>query len=50
VTVATLCWLLELPQGERLKTRVGTVYYTAPEVWNENYDHSCDLWSAGVIM
>jgi serine/threonine protein kinase len=35
---------------ERLRTRVGTVYYTAPEVWNENYDQSCDLWSAGVIM
>jgi len=35
---------------ERLRTRVGTVYYTAPEVWNENYDNSCDLWSAGVVM
>jgi len=20
------------------------------QVWNENYDESCDLWSAGVIM
>ena len=35
---------------ERLRTRVGTVYYTAPEVWAENYDKTCDLWSAGVIM
>lgn len=35
---------------ERLHTRVGTVYYTAHEVWSENYDQSCDLWSAGVIM
>jgi len=35
---------------ERLRTRVGTVYYTAPEVWSENYDCSCDLWSAGVMM
>jgi len=36
--------------GERLQTRVGTVYYTAPEVWDEDYDQACDLWSAGVIM
>mmetsp|Transcript_11060 Transcript_11060/g.25929 ORF Transcript_11060/g.25929 Transcript_11060/m.25929 type:complete len:634 (+) Transcript_11060:119-2020(+) len=37
-------------RDERLRTRVGTVYYTAPEVWRENYDESCDLWSLGVIM
>ena len=37
-------------KGERLVTRVGTIYYTAPEVWSEDYDKTCDLWSAGVIM
>ena len=35
---------------QRLRTRVGTVYYTAPEVWAEDYDEKCDLWSLGVIM
>ena len=37
-------------KGERLMTRLGTLFYTAPEVWSQDYDNSCDLWSAGVIM
>jgi len=36
--------------GQRLMTRVGTVYYTAPEVWAERYDHKCDLFSCGVLL
>jgi serine/threonine protein kinase len=36
--------------GQRLRTRVGTVYYTAPEVWKQDYDEKCDLWSMGVIL
>ena len=36
--------------GQRHRTRVGTVYYTAPEVWKQDYDEKCDLWSMGVIL
>merc|ERR1712226_1001612 len=32
-----------------MKTKVGTPYYIAPEVLNEEYTKSCDIWSIGVI-
>lgn len=34
----------------KMRTRVGTPYYIAPEVLTDGtYDQSCDLWSIGVI-
>eukprot|EP00598_Pedospumella_elongata_P002477 CAMPEP_0184981204 /NCGR_PEP_ID=MMETSP1098-20130426/11028_1 /TAXON_ID=89044 /ORGANISM="Spumella elongata, Strain CCAP 955/1" /LENGTH=628 /DNA_ID=CAMNT_0027504749 /DNA_START=246 /DNA_END=2132 /DNA_ORIENTATION=- len=35
--------------GERLTQKVGSCYYTAPEVLNGNYDYKCDVWSLGVL-
>ncbi len=36
-------------EEERLTQKVGSCYYTAPEVLNGNYDYRCDVWSLGVL-
>lgn len=32
-----------------MKEKLGTPYYIAPEVLEENYGPKCDVWSCGVI-
>jgi len=33
-----------------LSKQIGTPYYIAPEVLNNQYNEKCDMWSCGVIM
>lgn len=39
----------QLNEGERMKKKVGTPYYLAPEVLEEDYGKEIDLWSIGVV-
>ena len=35
---------------QKLKSIVGSAYYIAPEVLNQDYNEKCDTWSVGIIL
>lgn len=37
-------------KNKLLSKQIGTPYYIAPEVLNNQYNEKCDIWSCGVIM
>ena len=37
-------------KGKIEKHVIGSIYYMAPEVLNQQYDEKCDIWSCGVIL
>jgi len=36
--------------SKKMKDKIGTAYYIAPEVLHGTYDEKCDVWSVGVIL
>ncbi|CAD8090357.1 unnamed protein product [Paramecium primaurelia] len=40
----------QLEQNSQLKQKIGTPYFIAPEVIDQNYNNKCDIWSCGVIL
>ncbi|CAD8128593.1 unnamed protein product [Paramecium sonneborni] len=40
----------QLEQNSQLKQKIGTPYFIAPEVIDQNYNTKCDIWSCGVIL
>ena len=35
---------------KRMKDKLGTCYYIAPEVLKGDYNEKCDIWSCGVLL
>ena len=49
ITDFNACYILE--KNKMATSQVGTPFYTAPEIWNDQpYDYKCDIWSLGCII
>ena len=40
----------QINKAERMRSEVGTWYYSSPEVDEGEYTEKCDIWSVGVIL
>ena len=51
VRISDLGLAVEVPDGEKIRGRVGTVGYMAPEVVkNQRYTYSPDWWGFGCLL
>ena len=51
VKIANFAASCKLEKNKMLTDQVGTPFYTAPEIWNEQpYNYKCDIWSVGCII
>jgi calcium-dependent protein kinase len=40
----------KVTENQKLKSKLGTLFYLAPEILDASYDTKCDIWSAGCVL
>ena len=40
----------EINKSDKVSDKIGTVFYSAPEMIDKIYNEKCDMWSCGVIL